>query len=55
MASNHSIILSFYQAIKQSSNQAIKQSSNQAIKQSSNATITFITFTKIRLKILSFL
>ncbi|WP_305871358.1 hypothetical protein [Helicobacter pylori] len=47
MASNHSIILSFYHSIK--------QSSNQAIKQSSNATITFITFTKIRLKILSFL
>ncbi|WRE47289.1 hypothetical protein KVE17_06780 [Helicobacter pylori] len=47
MASNHPTI----QAIKQSSNQAIKQSSNQAIKQSSNATITFITFTKIRLKI----
>ncbi|MFA4810820.1 hypothetical protein VQM72_04785, partial [Helicobacter pylori] len=37
------------------SNQAIKQSSNQAIKQSSNATITFIAFTKIRLKIPYFL
>nr|WP_238410003.1 hypothetical protein [Helicobacter pylori] len=44
-------VLSFYH----SSNQAIKQSSNQAIKQSSNATITFITFTKIRLKIFYFL
>ncbi|TPH44533.1 hypothetical protein FIM75_06590 [Helicobacter pylori] len=46
--------------MKQSSNQAIKQSSNQAIKQSSNQAIkqryhTFITFTKIRLKILYFL
>ncbi|PDW94016.1 hypothetical protein BB393_07550 [Helicobacter pylori] len=30
-------------------------SSNQATKQSSNATITFITFTKIRLKIFYFL
>ncbi|PUD27362.1 hypothetical protein C2R94_04330 [Helicobacter pylori] len=51
-SSNHPII----QAFKQSSNQAIKQSSNQAIKQSSNQAIkqryhTFITFTKIRLKI----
>ncbi|WP_328287422.1 hypothetical protein, partial [Helicobacter pylori] len=62
--SNHPIIQSFnhpiIQAIKQSSNQAIKQSSNQAIKQSSNQAIkqryhTFITFTKIRLKIPYFL
>ncbi|PUD58132.1 hypothetical protein C2R51_06765 [Helicobacter pylori] len=44
MAFNHSIIQSF----KHSSNQAIKQSSNQAIKQRYH---TFITFTKIRLKI----
>ncbi|NHB29827.1 hypothetical protein EXS94_07805 [Helicobacter pylori] len=55
----HSIIQaikqSSNQAIKQSSNQAIKQSSNQAIKQSSNATITFIPFTKIYLKIPYFL
>ncbi|WP_161594030.1 hypothetical protein [Helicobacter pylori] len=59
MAFNHSIILSFYhssiQAFKHSSIQAFKHSSIQAFKHSSNATITFITFTKIRLKIPHFL
>ncbi|WP_238700206.1 hypothetical protein [Helicobacter pylori] len=47
-SSNHPIIQSFNHSIIQ----AIKQSSNQAIKQRYH---TFITFTKIRLKILYFL
>ncbi|PUB92042.1 hypothetical protein C2S42_07400 [Helicobacter pylori] len=49
-------IQSFNRSIKQPSNQATKQPSNQATKQPSNQATkqryhTFITFTKIRLKI----
>ncbi|WP_441734112.1 hypothetical protein [Helicobacter pylori] len=48
MAFNHSIIQSFNHSIIQSFNHSIIQSFNHAIKQRYH---TFITFTKIRLKI----
>ncbi|EJB37639.1 hypothetical protein HPNQ4110_1500 [Helicobacter pylori NQ4110] len=59
MAFNHSIIQSFNHSIIQSFNHSIIQSFNHSIIQSfnhsSNATITFIPFTKIYLKIPYFL
>ncbi|TPH77948.1 hypothetical protein FIM52_07870 [Helicobacter pylori] len=51
-STNQPINQSTNQPINQSINQSTKQSTNQAIKQRYH---TFITFTKIRLKILYFL
>ncbi|WP_097705578.1 hypothetical protein [Helicobacter pylori] len=55
MAFNHSTKQPFNHSTKQPFNHSIIQSFNHSIIQPSNATITFIPFTKIRLKILYFL